>query len=191
MKQLFHKQDDDLLQELQSGNKHAYEVIYERYWQILFRFSRKMLKDENAAKDVVQEVFTTFWIKSAEASVDQPLAAFLYALTRNKILDLIRHSKVESRYLESLKQVGTMCEAMPDVIYGQKELINQIEQEISQLPEKTRVIFEMSRKEYKSNQQIADELSISGKTVRNQISSGLRILKKRLRDSSHFFFTFF
>jgi len=189
--ELFHKHDDDLLLALQSGNKHAYEVIYDRYWQILFRFSRKMLQDENSAKDVVQEVFTTFWLKSAETNIKPPLAAFLYTLTRNKILDMIRHSKVETRYLDSLKQIIQLSDALPDRMYVEKELYDQIENEISKLPEKTRIIFEMSRKEYKSNQQIADELSISDKTVRNQISNGIRILKSKFGDSIHIFFIFF
>ena len=189
--ELFHKHDDDLLLALQSGNKHAYEVIYDRYWQILFRFSRKMLQDENSAKDVVQEVFTAFWLKSAETHIKPPLAAFLYTLTRNKILDMIRHSKVETRYLDSLKQIIQLSDALPDRMYVEKELYDQIENEISKLPEKTRIIFEMSRKEYKSNQQIADELSISDKTVRNQISNGIRILKSKFGDSIHIFFIFF
>ncbi|MNK94846.1 ECF RNA polymerase sigma factor SigL [compost metagenome] len=191
MEQLFHKSDDDLLQILQLGNKHAYEVIYDRYWQILFRFSRKMLQDENAAKDVVQEVFTTFWIKLSEISINPPLAAFLYTLTRNKILDMIKHSKVETRYLDSLKQVASLSEALPDRMYVEKELYDQIEKEISHLPEKTRIIFEMSRKQYKSSQQIADELSISQKTVRNQISNAIRILRNKLGDSVHIFLFFF
>lgn len=189
--ELFHKHDDDLLLALQSGNKHAYEVIYDRYWQILFRFSRKMLQDENSAKDVVQEVFTAFWLRSAETHIKPPLAAFLYTLTRNKILDMIRHSKVETRYLDSLKQIIQLSDALPDRMYVEKELYDQIENEISKLPEKTRIIFEMSRKEYKSNQQIADELSISDKTVRNQISNGIRILKGKFGDSIHVFFIFF
>jgi RNA polymerase sigma-70 factor (ECF subfamily) len=189
--ELFHKHDDDLLQALQSGNKHAYEVIYDRYWQILFRFSRKMLQNENSAKDVVQEVFTAFWLKSAETHIKPPLAAFLYTLTRSKILDMIRHSKVETRYLDSLKQIIQLSDALPDRMYVEKELYDQIENEISKLPEKTRIIFEMSRKEYKSNQQIAEELSISDKTVRNQISNGIRILKGKFGDSIHVFFIFF
>lgn len=191
MEQLFHKSDDDLLRILQLGNKRAYEVIYDRYWQILFRFSRKMLQDENAAKDVVQEVFTTFWIKSSEISIKPPLAAFLYTLTRNKILDMIKHSKVETRYLDSLKQVISLSEALPDRMYVEKELYDQIEKEISHLPEKTRIIFEMSRKQYKSSQQIADELSISQKTVRNQISNAIRILRNKFGDSAHIFLIFF
>jgi len=189
--ELFHKHDDDLLLALQSGNKHAYEVIYDRYWQILFRFSRKMLQNENSAKDVVQEVFTAFWLKSAETHIKPPLAAFLYTLTRSKILDMIRHSKVETRYLDSLKQIIQLSDALPDRMYVEKELYDQIENEISKLPEKTRIIFEMSRKEYKSNQQIAEELSISDKTVRNQISNGIRILKGKFGDSIHVFFIFF
>ncbi|MDR6784496.1 RNA polymerase sigma-70 factor (family 1) [Pedobacter africanus] len=191
MKQLIHKSDEELLQVLQQGNRQAYEVIYDRYWQILFRFARKMMQDESAAKDVVQDVFTTLWIKSAEKNIRPPLAAFLYTLIRNKILDRIKHSKVEAKYLDSLKQVMSLSEALPDRMYIEKELYDQIEKEISQLPEKMRIIFEKSRKEYKSNQEIAEELSISNKTVRNQLSNAVRILRNKFGDSAHIFLTFF
>lgn len=191
MKQLIHKSDEELLQVLQQEDRQAYEVIYDRYWQILFRFARKMMQDESAAKDVVQDVFTTLWIKSAEKNIRPPLAAFLYTLIRNKILDRIKHSKVEAKYLDSLKQVMSLSEALPDRMYIEKELYDQIEKEISQLPEKMRIIFEKSRKECKSNQEIAEELSISNKTVRNQLSNAVRILRNKFGDSAHIFLTFF
>jgi len=187
MLELPHKSDDDLLHAFQSGNKNAYEVIYNRYWHILFRFSLKMLQDEAAAKDVVQEVFTTFWIKISEVSIRPPLAAFLYTLTRNKILDMIKHSKVELKYLDSLKNVMQFSDPVPHRMYVEKELHHQIEREIKNLPEKMRIIFEMSRKDYKSNQQIAEELNIAKKTVKNQISNAVRILKAKLGDSINVF----
>ena len=190
MEQLSHNSDDDLLQAFQAGDVRAYEVIYDRYWQILFRFSRKRLLDDTIAKDVVQEVFTTLWIKNAEIQIKPPLAAYLYAITRNKILDLLKHSKVELKYLESLKYAIQLSESLPDSIYVQKELQDHIEREIKNLPEKMRTIFELSRKEYRSNQQIADELNITNKTVKNQLSNAVRILKNKLGDSFKIFLTF-
>lgn len=183
--------DNDLLAAFTAGDTSAYQEIYERYWQVLFRFSRKMLQDETIAKDVVQEVFTTLWTKRTTLNISAPLAAYLYTLTRNRILDLVKRSKVENKYLESLRDFIQLNHTTPDRLYIQKELYDQIEHEIQHLPEKMRIVFEMSRKQQKSNQEIADELLISKKTVKNQLSNALKLLKNKLGDSFNIYLLFF
>lgn len=183
--------DNDLLAAFTAGDTSAYQEIYERYWQVLFRFSRKMLQDETIAKDVVQEVFTTLWTKRTTLNISAPLAAYLYTLTRNRILDLVKRSKVENKYLESLRDFIQLNHTTPDRLYIQKELYDQIEHEIQHLPEKMRIVFEMSRKQHKSNQEIADELLISKKTVKNQLSNALKLLKNKLGDSFNIYLLFF
>lgn len=183
--------DNDLLTALKAGRSSAYKEIYDRYWQVLYRFSRKMLQDENIAKDVVQEVFTILWAKRESQNANIPLAAYLYTLTRNRILDLVKRSKVENRYLESLTSFIQLNHATPDRLYIEKELYDQIEREIQHLPEKMRRIFEMSRKEYKSNQEIADELQISNKTVKNLLSTALKTLRNKLGDTINTYLIFF
>ena len=191
MDQLSILSDDELLLAFQSGDKRAYEVIYNRYWQILYRHARKMLQDETSAKDVVQEVFTVLWIRVAEVEIKPPLAAYLYSLTRNRILDLIKHSKVEVKYLQSLKDIMEVTAALPDSQYIERELFDQIEEEIRNLPEKMRVIFELSRKEYKSHKEIAEMLKLSDLTVKKQVSNAVQILKKKFGGSIHIFLIFF
>lgn len=191
MEKFLHKTDDYLLEAFQSGDRQAYEAIYDRYWQILFRFARKMLQDDTVAKDVVQEVFTVLWVKVNEVTIKPPLAAYLYTLTRHKILDLVKHTKVENKYLKSLRDFIQSTEAIPDRLYIEKQLFDQIEREIQSLPEKMRIVFEKSRKEYKSNKEIAKELGIAEKTVKNQITNAIRILKDKLGDSANIFLIFF
>ena len=174
-----------------AGDSLAYEIIYDRYWQLLFRFSRKLLQDGSKAEDVVQEVFVLLWLKRGEFDLATPLAAFLYKLTKNRVLDMVKHTKVEGRYLEHLKQVTQPGDSLPDQLYVEKELFDLIEREIKNLPDKMRIVFEMSRKEFKSNKQIADELGISEQTVKNQVSNAIRTLKGRLGDSINIFLLIF
>lgn len=182
--------DPELTRLFLGGNDLAYKEIYDRYWQLLFRFSRKSLQDADVAEDVVQDVFTILWMKRDELDINMPLAPFLYRLTRNKILDKIKHTAVESRYLERLKQVK-LSDALPDQLYIEKELYDKIEQEIKNLPEKMRVVFEMSRKDFKTNQRIADELGLSEQTVKNQVSKAIRKLKDKFGDSANIFLIIF
>lgn len=183
--------DVELVRELKGGNIAAYKEIYDRYWQLLFRFSRKLLQDNSLAEDVVQDVFTVLWLKAGTLDPKVPIAAYLYRLTRNKILDNVKHSKVEARYLDHLKQVMQLGDALPDQLHIERELFDKIEREINNLPEKMRVVFNMRRNDFKSNQQIADELGISNQTVKNQLSNASRILKGKLGDSLNIFLIFF
>lgn len=183
--------DQALLELYFDGDVAAYEAIYDRYWQLLFRFSRKLLQDSDGAEDVVQEVFLTFWAKKGSLTVNTPLAPYLYKLTKNKILDLVKHLKVELRYLDHLRQAIQQTEALPDEAYMARELYDLIEQEIRNLPEKMRRVFEMGRKEYKTNKKIAEELGLSEQTVKNQMGKAMRTLKGRFGDSFMFFLMFF
>ncbi|SMC52795.1 RNA polymerase sigma factor [Pedobacter africanus] len=183
--------DTELSKLFNKGDALAYRAIYDRYWQLLFRFARKLLQDSTSAEDVVQDVFVVFWDKRDQMVAEMPLAGFLYKLTRNKILDLVRHTHVANRYLEQLHQIIQSGEVMPDQLYIEKELYDIVEREIKRLPEKMRQVFEMSRKEFKSSQEIADELGISQQTVKNQISNAIRTLKDKMGDSLNIFLIIF
>ena len=179
--------DDDLLLLFQSGDREAYELIYDRSWYILYCHARKMLQNDEEAKDVVQDVFTTLWAKASDQTIKPPLRAFLYTITRNKILDQLKHSKVKAKYMASLKSEMEQQGQLPDSFVRERDLARQIEKEIQALPPKMRVIFELSRKSYKSHREISTQLNISDKTVKKQVSNALQILKVKLEMFLFFF----
>lgn len=180
--------DEEVLHAFRQGDENAYELIYDKYWAILYRHARKMLQNDENAKDVVQEVFVTFWLKARETNIHMPLGAFLYTTTVNKILDQIKHSKVRAKYMASLKYDMENMVQSPDTLVRQHDMAFHIEQEIKMLPAKMREIFELSRKEYRSHKEISEYLNISDKTVKKQISNALHILKVKLKPLLIFFF---
>lgn len=180
MKTFTNVSDDDLLLALQAGDKHAFEAIYNRYWQLLYQHARGMLKSEEEAKDVVQDVFTSLWTKIGESSIHPPLAAFLYTATRNRILNLLKHLKIESKYADHVKKVIENPAVLPDAYVIERELANRIEEGIQNLPPKMREIFELSRRSHKTHKEISEELNISDKTVKRQVSNAITILKGKI-----------
>ncbi|NOW95016.1 RNA polymerase sigma factor [Mucilaginibacter sp. SG564] len=172
--------DDELLQRLQSGEKHAYKVIYDRYWPILFRHCRKMLQDDTEAQDITQEIFTMLWIKSNEVSIRPPLGAYLYTAVRNKVLDHLKNKKVKGKFLDSLKDMEESGDFITDSLIREKQLALEIEKEVAALPAKMRAVFELSRNENLCHKEIAEQLSISSNTVKKQISNALQILRGKL-----------
>ncbi|SMO38819.1 RNA polymerase sigma factor [Solitalea koreensis] len=174
--------DNELFCLLKQGKHGAYAEIYKRYWASLFRHARKILQNDEEAKDVVQDIFTTLWLKAPEINLTSSLSTFLYASVRNKIFDLIDKNKVRRNYLASLESFIVAAEATTENQIHEKELALLIEKEFAALPPKMREVFELSRKSDLSYKEIADKLDISDNTVKKQISNALKILRPRLSD---------
>jgi len=172
--------DKQLIDFLKSGDHKAFEEIYERNWGILYFHALKLLNDEDESKDVVQEVFIGLWNKSDNIQIQSSLSAYLFSATRNKVLNLIRDKKTRVGYTDLF---SLYIDKHKNVILEQieeRELLQTIEAVIQSLPEKMRTVFELSRNEHLSHQEISEKLSISEGTVKRQISNALQILRREL-----------
>ncbi|PTS99574.1 RNA polymerase subunit sigma-70 [Pedobacter sp. HMWF019] len=172
--------DADLTVLLKQQDQRAYTVIYERYWALLFRHAGRMLKDDEQAADVIQDLFTVMWTNAETLEINTSLASYLYTSLRNRILKLIRREKVQINYLVTLPDFEKEGHNITDEILREKELQIQIEREIEMLPPKMREIFELSRNAHMSYKQIAEEINIAEGTVKKQVYNALKILRTRL-----------
>lgn len=186
-----HLNESELLQRFKAGDKVVFEEIYKRHWAILFRHARRMLKNDEEAKDVVQDVFTVFLTRAFELNIQTSLSSYLYSAVRYKIFDLIDRSKVHTNYLSSLEKFINDGTYITDDTIRERELSKAIEREISQLPEKMRKVFELSRKHNFSYKEISTQMKISENTVKKQISNALKILRVKLGTVISLFFLFF
>ncbi|MBE5321179.1 RNA polymerase sigma-70 factor [Pedobacter sp. MR2016-19] len=180
MDELSKLQDQELLALFREGEYAAYQVIYKRYWAILFRHARRMLQNDEEAKDAVQDIFTMLWLKGPTLFVNSTLSAFLYSSLRHKIFDIIDRNKVKGDYFNSLESFIDKGELTTDNIIREKELAALIEKEISFLPEKMREVFELSRKSHLSYKEIAEKMNITDNTVKKQINNALKLLRFKL-----------
>ena len=181
--------DEVLFKWMVEGRQSAYTVLYERYWPALFIHATRILQDENDAMDVVQDVFTALWLKKKELEIKVSLKAYLYTSVRNQTLNHIQKNKSKDRYISSLAdfvQQNSRNEVEEQVIL--KEFIQIIDKEIKQLPDKTRAIFELSRKQGYSHRMIAKELNIAPDTVKKTINRAIKKIKLRINKLSAWFF---
>lgn len=170
----------ELLSALKKGEDSALTEIYERYWELLYRQVVSMTGDKDLAKDVVQESFVSLWEKLPQIEITKSLRSYLFAVVRYRVLNHLAHGEVQEKYLESLTSYLAKGENHTDFRLREQVVQEHIDQQIAFLPEKMRTIFEMSRKEYMSYTEIADELNLSDKTVKKQISRALKILRVKL-----------
>ncbi|WP_179413518.1 RNA polymerase sigma factor [Mucilaginibacter sp. E4BP6] len=172
--------DYDLTALLREGNHAAYAELYHRYNQLLFVHAYKRLKDEEQAKDIVQEFFATLWTKRSSLYLKTSLVGYFFTSVNNRIIDHFLHKDVQKKYIASFAGFAASNNTKADHLIREKQLLLLIENEIQQLPPKMREIFQLSRQQYLSHKEIAEKLSISEKTVDRQISNALFRLKAKL-----------
>jgi RNA polymerase sigma-70 factor (family 1) len=176
----FNYTDAQLAELYNQQDRGAFEAIYDRYWDLLYIHAKKMLHDEDQAQDVVQDLFTNLFNKMGKLELKSAFKSFLYQSTRNQVLDLIRRDKVKFDYISSIQAYYQQGENTTDNLVLEKELSRTIEQEIAKLPPKMRAIFEMSKKAYLSNQEIAEATNTSEENVRKQIRQAVNKLRSRM-----------
>jgi RNA polymerase sigma-70 factor (ECF subfamily) len=172
--------DAQLISQLKEGSYAAYTEIYHRHWASLYLYARKLLNDPIVAKDIVQEVLIYIWTNNQNLKDNVPIAPYLYTAVRNKVLTYISRQKLQNKYLDSLSAFIEQGEYTADKNIREKELQEVIDKAIDALPKKMKQIFQLSKVEQLSNKEIATQLDISDKTVRNQLSTALKTLKLKI-----------
>lgn len=177
----YKKYDDlELFAFFKAGDERAFCEIYERYWGVLYRHTLRLLKDEDTAEDVVQEVFVNLWDKARELDISLSISSYLYASVRNRVLNVIQKEKHQEKYINSFAKFLNNSEATTDHRLREQMLKERIETAVHLLPRKMKNIFEMSRVRQLSYKEIAQELNISDKTVKKQVSNAIKILRLKL-----------
>lgn len=182
--------DQELTALLKEGDQTAFAMIYQRYYRVLFIHALKKLQDEEEAKDIIQELFTTLWVKRETVLQDTNFTAFLYTIVRNRVLDYYAHKTVSTKYIDSLQQFLDKDPIAADDGIHEKELLEFIQTEIAALPPKMREVFQLSRNENLSHKEIADKLGISEQTVSKQVSNALKTLRQKMGPALFIFFLF-
>ncbi|KIA96500.1 hypothetical protein OC25_01740 [Pedobacter kyungheensis] len=179
--------DLELIQLAKERDRHAFSHIYERYWGVLFIHARKILGNEEEAKDIVQNLFFSLYNNINQIDFKTSLSSYLYRSVKNQVLDYIKHQKIVDRYLESFNAFAEQGVAVTDQEIRRKELEKIIEAGMEALPGKMKEVFLLSRLENMSHKEIADKLGITQHTIKSQISNAIRILRAKIGALNVFF----
>ena len=172
--------DKALYIQIKASDKKSFDTLFTTYYTPLCHFSISVLLNESWAEEAVQNTFVRLWEKRQQLEVNESLKAYLYRSVYNESLRL-RQKQSKSKALEMeyaqwfLSHEDTV--PLPDWSVA-AELINKA---IAHLPEKCRDIFIMRRKEGLTNEEVANYLNISVKTVESQMSIALNKLKTELQ----------
>lgn len=166
---------------LLSGDEATFEKVYKHFIRPLHVYAISILRDEDTAKGMVQNVFMRLWERKERLNISGSIKAYLYGAVYNECLNNLRHQKVKINHQQ---HVVYMTKDKVDEGTGMEllDLKEKLQQALNDLPEKCRTVFQLSRFEDLKYQEIADELGISIKTVENQMGKALKTLRLKLVD---------
>jgi len=173
--------DTRLVALLRERDKQAYTEIYVRFWPVLFRHALRMLRDEDEATDVVQDIFAVLWEKATALKLSGTLAGYLYSATRNRVIDRLARHKLEQHYLNSLEDYLTQGTPAADDAMIAEELAQRIEQEVAKLPKKMRQIFLLRQQAQHSYREIAESIGTTEGNVKKQLYNAMKLLKSKFQ----------
>lgn len=169
--------DSQLLKLHYEGDTNAFAMIFRKYWAPLVLHANNMIKEEDMAQDIVQDIFSRLISKSqGELEIRTSLKAYLYQSVKYEVMNIYHKEKTKFNYLESLAKYPDQAR-VSDVDVHLKELIALIDAEIENMPPKMKEIFLLSRRKHMTYREIGDLLNISEHTVNTQVQRALKALK--------------
>lgn len=172
--------DVQLLEMLRSDSKPAFAELYGRYWKKLFAVAANKTGSPEEAEEIVQDIFIILWQRRHSIIIETSLGAYLAVSVKYRVLKTLakrhQHQKYADHSLNFLEASINSTEEWLEF----EELRTRLEALVTNLPEKCRLVYRLSREEGFSQKEIANEFGISEKTVEAHIGKALRILRTGL-----------
>jgi len=172
--------EDQLIERLNSRDEAAFEQVFKQHYKSLHAYAFTLLKDDDMAEEMVQNVFYKLWERSAELNITSTVAAYLFRAVHNESLNHLKHLKVRSQHQLYVSYRNDSHADTATKKLQVKELEKRLHAALTELPEGCRTVFQLSRFEELRYSEIADVLGISIKTVENQMGKALKLLRSKL-----------
>jgi RNA polymerase sigma-70 factor (ECF subfamily) len=163
----------------------TFEEVYARFAPRLTQYARRVVLNDDKARDIIQEVFCKLLEDLKVLDQRRNIKSYLFTATHNACLNSLKHLKVEKKYLEAFTYEMQSQELYLIDFWELEEInelgqarLNKVKQAIDQLPPQCREVFLMSRLQQKKNKEIAAEKGIHVKSVEKHISKAMKLIKE-------------
>jgi RNA polymerase sigma-70 factor, ECF subfamily len=171
-----------LIEHLKKQDKIVFDFIFNYYYSGLCVYAKQYAGSIEAAEDIVQDFFVHLWLKASFLTIESSLKAYLFTSIKNRCLDQVKHNQIKEKFRKSVLQNAEESENDNFNKYVEAELREAINKSLEKLAPRCREVFNLSRFEGKTNQEIADQLGLSKRTVELQISNALQVLRVELKN---------
>lgn len=174
----------DLVTQFTQGDTRAFTTIYNIYYPRLFNFVKHLMSDRQEAQDITAETFVKLWRLHPNFSSQEKIRAFLFVTARNACYDALKNNARETNQQKELI-IHQLLPETDNVILREEikaDVLDYIYSEIEKLPQQCKAVFTLSYLEGRKNNEIAELLQITDKTVRNQKVLAKKLLRVALVD---------
>jgi RNA polymerase sigma-70 factor (ECF subfamily) len=176
--------DYQYVEKLAQDDHASFRWLFMQYFPKLKIFIVGFIKSEAIAEELAQDIFVKIWEKRKTLTEVQSFSAYIFRMAKNAVLNYFQHKYIKEKYIGQL----TTDNVIPaDELFQAKETELLIQLTVAKMPKQRRKIFELSRRSQLKNEEIAQKLHLSKKTVENHLNLALREIRKSLNN----FFIFF
>jgi len=172
--------DAELFALVKHGDHTAFTELYERYSSLLYAYAYKLSADSDLSRDLLQDIFISFWDNREATEISGSVAGYLYSAVRFRFLKHVSHQKVKSAYAEEFLAGFEAFEDQHALAATEAELVAKVETLLAGLPPKLSKILRMSRLQHRDDAEIAKEMGLSEKTIKNLKTQAIRNLRLKI-----------
>lgn len=183
--------DRDLVLRLIAGEQMAFELLFHRYKNKVNGFVVKAAPSQIDPDEVVQKVFIKIWMQRDKINPDKSFSSFLFTIARHELVDQLRTAVNRKLYFVGDEMISDLQLSEPSADTIRIELEEKVHRLITELPERRRQMFELSRYKGLSYRQIAAQLDVSENTVDTQIRLALKFLREEVLKFRFLLFSLF
>ena len=176
--------DTELARSIKNGDRKAWNLLIKEYYDGLLVYILSMTKEKEFAEEILQDVFTNFWIKRKKINITTSIKSYLYRSARNTTLNSLKRKRFEENYHRQLEKTTNFFRNFTEEDINYDQLKAKIFKTIDRLPETSKEIFKLSRFSGMTYKEISEILNISTRSVHYQIGIALKILRKEVVDSA-------
>jgi RNA polymerase sigma-70 factor (ECF subfamily) len=163
---------------LAEDSEYAFQLIYDRHRNLIYKLAIRYLRSPIMAQEVVQDIFLKLWIERKQFNGEHPLEAWLRTVTKNHLINKLKRIANEWKALDQLKH--TLSEE--DNSFLEKLGIDKSREEllknaIDSLSEQQKQVYLLAKQENQSYTEIAEKMSISTFTVKTHMARALKQIK--------------
>ncbi|MCO5237153.1 MAG: sigma-70 family RNA polymerase sigma factor [Chitinophagaceae bacterium] len=181
MKQ-YNTSEQQLLSNLIEDDASAFDSLYWKYHRPVFSNIIKFIKDQDKARDLLQEVFIALWIKRKTLDPSLNIGGWLFVISYHKCIDHLKRTIAEPLLMDE----GSLADELIDT-GKEREEENRLQlllQAVKQLSPQKRKVFELCKLKGKTYEEAALELNISKHTVKEYLTAAMRLIKEYIREQA-------
>jgi len=182
-------EDKLLLKQIKQNDDKAFEQLFHKYFTVLQEYANFYTRDVKQAEDIVQDIFFRIWDARASLHINISLKAYLYRAVHNSCIQYLRHLSVKNKHDHHCRAKLEEAAILNRLFFEsglqklfENEIENLISRALSEMNQKTKEIYLLSRRSHLNNSEIAKKLKLSEKAVEYHITKALSGMRRRLKD---------